>query len=669
MKILILQCLLIFLCFQSVLTDKFLRKYRKGAIRSYHLDEDFRDVPSLDTSEDPLIEFERSELPSRLLRHKKFSLSSMASFFEMRKFPRWEYQFRPGAIKKIYGFSFCKHIDGSYFDLSLPVDRRNFIDMNRSSILGEKIEKSSLIDERENIASPNTDSTAGVRKREKWWKSLVNWFKSLWQKVRLNRPQTKPKNSHKSSHELSSGDVDEDIMIKFIDETAREIAQTLHQQYQLDVWGPSSDASVTKDSARLFGCFVAADGNNDWVKIVPKGIKRKFLQFVDGPTYFDQLPLFKQPSTDLVEQVSKNLAEGRYRYSPSQKDRICQNIKNPFASFPSGHEVAPTYDRTVRIRAHRLAYLLLVHKNFEEVVALINALIDPYVVIMIHVDDKVPQLKGKLIQYVQKMKKVEPYFRRVKVMHRSVKCAWGHASLARAQMAGFFELMDFNNDWEYVVNLSGNDYPLRHNDVIYHDLKRNYDGKNLIQYWAAASHTTDRLYTKPFLLNENGHAGIAKKRQSTTQKREATEERMIHFPYSEFKLVGHHQWMVLHRSFIEWMRNSPLTMQLLAFSEFAIVPDENFFGTLALNSPFQGRIVNTCKRFLWFPPGAAHPKKVTMSDFPNIVKAIENGDGWTRKVEISCSKGLLNCINSHRDAEHDLIFGSNSVDKFHSPNF
>jgi hypothetical protein len=138
------------------------------------------------------------------------------------------------------------------------------------------------------------------------------------------------------------------------------------------------------------------------------------------------------------------------------------------------------------VRHHRLAYFIMVHSGFDNVAALLGALADQYTTILIHVDAKSLDLKKKLQKHISKMRTLKSEFSRIHVMTQSFSGMWGHSSLVMAELAGYFELLQLSSDWEYVVNLSGYDYPIRNNDVVYDDLKNNFDAMNLIEHWSSS---------------------------------------------------------------------------------------------------------------------------------------------------------------------------------------
>jgi hypothetical protein len=271
---------------------------------------------------------------------------------------------------------------------------------------------------------------------------------------------------------------------------------------------------------------MAADGNNAYAKIVSD--RQKLLRFIDGQIYFGNRIGYNRVNMDEVQQEAVLMAKGlmrhhdieafnssftrfdendefsrKYAEMMSNLDDSVPDVDNLFpvnntenkptevkpatnakVTQPAAYDESFFYNSTATLsRPHRLAYFLLVHKDFDNVLALIKSLLDPFVVILIHVDAKNPMLKTLLLDFLARQS--APEYSRIRVMKKSFNGLWGSSSLVMAQLAGFFELQELDSQWEYVVNLSGNDYPLRHNDVIYDDLKRNYDGKNLIEYWSS----------------------------------------------------------------------------------------------------------------------------------------------------------------------------------------
>lgn len=612
----------------------------------------------------------------------------------------WSFEYKPTSLKKLHGFKYCERLEGSLFDMSVPVD---------PSVLGKFMISHPLdvLYSSDDSAEP-VDSDSSDKEYE--YQPIYQPKKTSFFGWNFETPRAM--------------DFSDKLLVNFIDGMAYLLERDVIKNYNLfPLLGSSiKKSAVSAKSAKDFACFLAADGHNDWVQLVTFNTKRKFLQFVDGMIYFEGFPSFYPLDMRLSMNDALGLSKKVYGHFPSEKEGksgsdACVRAKEDekFLTYPilntNNGQNTENYDEKPQFRPimekyhrrtmpHKIAYVMIVHKDYESVVKLLESLMDPYVVIIIHVDEKNPELKYGLTEYVFRRRRDDSNFDRVRVMQRTAKGAWGHISLVSAQLAAFFELLDFDSSWEYVINISGNDYPLRHNDVIYSDLKKNHPGQNLIEYWPDLQ-SYPRLNFLPLLLNEEGFAGVAfgRKKQQANQNgptinnvfsdeinletSTSDEEypgigyiydnfddktnsgtflnrysvkpprmgRLV-YPYPSFKLVKHHQWMILNREFVRWMRSSPITMYLLAYNEFTSIPDESFFGILALNTKFRDTLANQCKRHLYFSSGARHPDTITIDDLPELKKAVEeNGKIFTRKVELGCSDDLLGCLNEYRDQD------------------
>lgn len=101
----------------------------------------------------------------------------------------------------------------------------------------------------------------------------------------------------------------------------------------------------------------------------------------------------------------------------------------------------------------RLAYMLLVHENFDQTVRLLEAIYHPDNWYMIHVDHKVPTIKASLVKYSQS-------FSNIFVLEKSFDIGWGGPEMVFATLEGMFGLLDVSKKWDFIINLSTKDYPL-----------------------------------------------------------------------------------------------------------------------------------------------------------------------------------------------------------------
>lgn len=130
----------------------------------------------------------------------------------------------------------------------------------------------------------------------------------------------------------------------------------------------------------------------------------------------------------------------------------------------------------------KLAFLIMVHelKGFGNLIRLLDVLDDGDAIILVHVDGKSSSEKLYL--------KIEDWISNRKILQNSnvhlakfrLHNIWGHSSLVFTQLSGFWELKELA-DWDFVINLSNYDWPLKRNKQVYDALEL---GKNYIEFWS-----------------------------------------------------------------------------------------------------------------------------------------------------------------------------------------
>ncbi|KAI8821838.1 core-2/I-branching enzyme-domain-containing protein [Fimicolochytrium jonesii] len=242
---------------------------------------------------------------------------------------------------------------------------------------------------------------------------------------------------------------------------------------------------------------------------------------------------------------------------------------------------------------YKIAYLLLVHERLDIFETLFAALYNTDGVFLIHVDSKRVDFKRKVREWLIR----HPIYKDARniFLGRSFNLNWGASSIVFGQLQGFFSLMDVA-DWDYVVNLSGYDYPIRSSKSIHAILERD-PGKVYIEHWQDPD--TEWRMERAFFLAES--KTYVKTPTAAPDRRFALDHR--------FRPMKHHQWMILPRDFISYLRKSQDAHDLLAWQEHSWIPDESYFAMVALSpkSGYADKIINDCKRFIFFDKGALHP--------------------------------------------------------------
>jgi hypothetical protein len=131
-------------------------------------------------------------------------------------------------------------------------------------------------------------------------------------------------------------------------------------------------------------------------------------------------------------------------------------------------------------RRYKLAYLVLAQERagFDQLKSLLEILDDGQAIILIHVERNMNQLYLEIENYITQ-RKVK--FQNIYLAKNRYQNTPGHVSLVYTYLSGFFELRDIA-DWDFVINLSNFDWPLRRNAEVYQILSQN-PKSSYIDYW------------------------------------------------------------------------------------------------------------------------------------------------------------------------------------------
>lgn len=116
------------------------------------------------------------------------------------------------------------------------------------------------------------------------------------------------------------------------------------------------------------------------------------------------------------------------------------------------------------------------------------------------------------------------------------------------------------------------------------------------------------------------------------------------------KLINRLISKILSREFVQLLRVSQQTYNLLAFMEYTMIPDEQFFIMIALcpDLKYKEKIVSDTKRFIYFPSGQAHPYSLRDGDEKLLTE--ENKQYFfVRKVNVLKERKLIKWMLDRRD--------------------
>lgn len=254
-----------------------------------------------------------------------------------------------------------------------------------------------------------------------------------------------------------------------------------------------------------------------------------------------------------------------------------------------------TGQETVTAGKIKIAYFILVHRFPKQFKRLFTAIYHPDNYYLIHLDKKA----GAVLS--NDVKEFLSDYPNAYILE-SVNVVWGGYSMVQAELNGMNYLLSIKADWDFFINLSGQDFPLQSQAVI-----RNFLSENINHNFLKIS---NQLEERPDTMNriENHFTETATHLSHDTYKRAFMPEVT---PY-----IGG-QWFILNRSCCEFICNSPEVKKFEEYYLNTLIADESFFQTVLMNTSFKGSIINDDKRaIIWIPDGdiKLRPKTFTSND-------------------------------------------------------
>lgn len=220
----------------------------------------------------------------------------------------------------------------------------------------------------------------------------------------------------------------------------------------------------------------------------------------------------------------------------------------------------------------RIAYLLTVNgRASRQVKRLISILYHPSHLFYIHVDARQDYLYREMLELEKSCK-----LNNIKVArgeglrHASI---WGGASLLTTFLKSAQQMLAYHQHWDFLVNLSESDFPLKNNNQLTEFLSWN-KGMNF-----AKSHGRE---VQRFIAKQ----GLDKTFVECEARMWRIGDRKLP---DGIQIDGGSDWFALSRNFVEYVANpnpDQLVVNLLKLFKYTLLPAESFFHTVLRNSQF-----------------------------------------------------------------------------------
>ncbi|MFN6567620.1 beta-1,6-N-acetylglucosaminyltransferase [Dendronalium sp. ChiSLP03b] len=282
-----------------------------------------------------------------------------------------------------------------------------------------------------------------------------------------------------------------------------------------------------------------------------------------------------------------------------------------------------------------IAYIISAYKYPQQLIRLVNRLNVDKTSFLIHVDKKTNnEIYQEMVQGLSKYSNV--YF-----LERH-KCYWGDFGHVLASIKGIKKIFDSQISCDYIKLLTGQCYPIKSSQQIRDFLKQiNY--YSLVNFFPLPSDVwikggehrggIDRIEYFYFnLFNKRFQASLF---QYQLKRK---------FP-KDFKPFGGSSYWCFSRELAEYVNN--FVSQNLCFTNFfknVAVPDEIFFQTIIMNSPFKEKIINNCMTYTQWLDSSDSPEILGINDFN---KLSQSSCLYARKFDASQDSQILDLIDKY----------------------
>ena len=286
------------------------------------------------------------------------------------------------------------------------------------------------------------------------------------------------------------------------------------------------------------------------------------------------------------------------------------------------------------------AYIVLAHKHPRQLRRLLGTLDDGSSAFFVHID------KGRVLHDFSDIAELGE---KVALVEREYS-RWARIGIVRAILNALALIDGRRGDFDRIILLSGQDYPIKSNQQIDEFLRRS-PYSIFMDHWRIPNvekwphrgglSRIDRY----FMGLTTAQLAMARSANLAARFVPALRRRMP----GGLEPFGGWMWWILDadavRHIVEYVDRHP---KYLAFHRYTFAPDEVFFQTILMNSKREDllqRICNDDLRYTDWPRLESHPRILTKADLPTL---IDSKDLFARKFDIEVDEDVLELIDAAR---------------------
>ncbi|UOU98442.1 beta-1,6-N-acetylglucosaminyltransferase [Chryseobacterium daecheongense] len=288
------------------------------------------------------------------------------------------------------------------------------------------------------------------------------------------------------------------------------------------------------------------------------------------------------------------------------------------STFSPIYQTQPQTLKSDTTRHIRIAYFIMVHHKPERFKAMFAKIYTRDQFYLVHIDRKAgEEITDEIQLYLVQFPNV--------YILESMNIVSGGFSMIQAELNAMEFLLNVSDDWDYFVNLSGEDYPLKSQDIIRQFLTIN-NGRNYLFYYDQKFHRPDTLKRI-----QNHFTELSLKISSFIYKREFMKDVI---PYIGGK------WVIFTRETCAFLTHNKRVMDFEDYYLHTFLPAESFFQTVLMNTSFNEVIVNDDKRAVIEKP--IFNKKQNTDSFIAYLKS--SNHLFIRKVGKTTDESILKYV-------------------------
>lgn len=284
-------------------------------------------------------------------------------------------------------------------------------------------------------------------------------------------------------------------------------------------------------------------------------------------------------------------------------------------------------------------FLIQAHKDLDQLNTLVEQLHDDDFLVYVNLDRKCAIDPAG----------VDP---RARLVRKRIDVHWGGFSQVQATLNSLDQIVAEVPEFDKVVFLSAQDFPLLSNAALKDELARltRHELLDTVAIGHAPGQWATGYRYQYFYRDHGGAAGRLLCSLLNKAMRAAGFERRMPGGMQPW---GGSSWWALSRdcvcALLERVRREPGTVR---FFRSVACPDEMFFQTMVMNSPFRARVLGRNFRYVQWPEnGARNPKVLDEADFERVAAAREAGNAhFCRKLDSRASAALLPRLLALREA-------------------